>query len=122
MFQKPTLTHSALIISLGFAGGYGIGQIDIETLVRHTTDAYINRYVSMSGSRQQQVIYYVYSRAADTIIADVSNLSGVITIEKVKPRNLYDVVIDYPRRREVVKALKALPQVSAVFTVPLMCH
>lgn len=85
-------------------------------------ESYTNRYLTMSGSQRTQITYYVYSKQKDTIESEVMSTKGVLSIKQDGPENLYDVVIAYPQRREVVKALKELPGVLTVFTVPLLCH
>ena len=109
-------------MALGFGAGFGLGKINVDALVRYTTDAYVNQYQLMSNARREHITYYVYSRQADSTIEAAKLIPGVVTIEKAGPEHLFDVVIEYAQRREVVNTLRALPQVSTVFTVPLMCH
>ncbi|MEM7260171.1 MAG: hypothetical protein AAF404_22580, partial [Pseudomonadota bacterium] len=119
---KPATTNTLLIVVLGFVGGYSLGQINLESVVRHTRDAYINRHLSMSGAERQQVTYYLYSNSPEVALAAVNAIPGVLSTANAGPAKLYDVVIDYSQRRKSVTAIKAIPEVSAVFTVPLMCH
>ncbi len=112
----------ALILTLGFGAGFALGKIDINTVVQHSKDAYLNRYLVMSESRRQHITYYVYSKNAESMRITAESAPGVVTVNETGPDHLYEVVIEYTKRKEVVNALKAIPDVSAVFTVPLMCH
>jgi len=121
LLNRTTTISAALIIIVGFTSGFALGRIDPHTIIRITQESYTNRYLSMSGAARQKITYYVYSKPA-AVPGLVADVPGVISIEKAPPKNLYDVVIDYPSRREVVRSLRSIPEVSAVFTVPLICH
>lgn len=118
--NHPTMI--VLITILGLVTGFGAGKIDIDTVTQYAKESYINRYLAMSGTERQHITYYVYSRQAHQLRVAVTSIPGVVSVNEVRPDHLFDVVINYPQRRDVVKALKKIPEVSAVFTVPLMCH
>ena len=102
--------------------GWCIGKLDVDRIIQHTTDAYINRYNTLSGVAVTEVTYFLVSDHIDSVKAAALNIPGVIGIEASRINALFDVRVTYEERRNAVSALRDIAKVSAVFTVPFMCH
>jgi hypothetical protein len=129
LISRHSITHlsvelrtAALIVFGGLIAGFGLGKVDINRIVHYTEQAYVNRYLSMSGENRQHITYYVYAEDAALVLPAITEVPGVADVKAAGPERLFDVIIDYTKRREVIRELRAMPAVSAVFTVPLMCH
>jgi hypothetical protein len=102
--------------------GWCIGKLDINRILQYTTDSYINRYNTMSGAKITEVTYYLVSDSIDSVKPQALEIPGVLGIDKSGIDSLYDIRVAYEARRNSVSALRSLADVSAVFTVPLLCH
>ena len=121
MYQLRQIKLYSILISACALAGWLIGNLDFGRIAQHTADAYLNRFNTMSGATVSEVTYYIVSNQ-ETPLQDVMQISGVKKIKASRINTVFDVVINYEQRREAVSQLRDLPEISAVFTVPFMCH
>ena len=113
---------SLFIIPLGFGVGFTIGKLDYNAIVQATKDAYLNRYLVMSDATRQHITYYVWANNSQQLSESATATPGVVSFDNSGNENLFSVKIEFSSRKRVVETLKLLPEVTTVFTVPLMCH
>ena len=111
-----------LLFTACLVTGWCIGKLDINRVLQYTTDSYINRYNTMSGTSLTEVTYYLVSNSIDSVKPQALVIPGVLGIDDSGITSLYDIRVAYETRRNSVSALRNLTGVSAIFTVPLLCH
>lgn len=117
--------RAGLAILACFAVGWLIGGVD--TRVWQSTKAllaetYLNKFNAMSGANVDEYLYYVVSDDGALLQDLVVEDSGIKRLELTDFPALFHIYIDAASKREMLFRLRALPSVSAVFTVPFMCH
>ncbi len=110
------------MISACAVAGWLIGNLNFQSIAQHTADAYLNRFNTMSGATTTEVTYYVISEHGTWLQHNARHIPGIKEINASRLETVFDVVIDYGQRHTAVSQLRALPEISAVFTVPFMCH
>lgn len=119
--MRSILTITSLI-SLCFAGGWFIGTVNISSVKKAVVDSYVNRYHAASGTNVDEVIYYIISSDQTALDEIASADENIRRIENSGYPRLFHVYLSYAQRRETLSALRAHHSVSAVFTVPFICH
>lgn len=115
-------TLATLFIPLCFGSGWMLGRMDMTGLKKAVVDSYFNRYYAVSGTNTEEAIYYVISNNQAMLQEFANTTPDIHRIEYSGYPTLFNVHISYPKRRETVVKLRSLETVSAVFTVPFMCH
>ncbi len=96
--------------------------MDMTGLKKAVVDSYVSRYHAVSGSNTEEAVYYVISENQSMLQEFANTNPDIHRIENGGLPTLFNVHISYPQRRDVVRKLRGLDTVSAVFTVPFMCH
>ena len=112
----------ALLLPLCFAGGWVVGSTDFSSLKKTIADSYINRYNAMTGNNVDEVIYYVISDSRVTLDQLVIDHPAINKVSSAGYPRMYNVHLDYTDRKDTLKTLRQLSEVTAVFTVPFICH
>lgn len=110
------------LIPLCFAGGWLIGSVEFSDIKKAVVDSYVNRYNAASGTNVDEVIYYVVSESQKALDDIATADESIRHIEHSGYPRLFNVYLNYADRRETLKTLRAHESVSAVFTVPFICH
>lgn len=110
------------LIPLCFAGGWLIGKADLTGIKKAITDSYLNRYNAATGTGADEVIYFVVSEDQTELNTIANSNDSIRLVESSGYPRLFNVYINYADRLQTLKALRSLATVSAVFTVPLICH
>ncbi len=131
MLQAPAKTSlsnllfPALLAVALFTTGLLIGRHAdaVWTTVRQATiESYQNRYRVMSESGLDSIIYYVSTKDSSALFSMAEGSGTILDVADTPIKDLYDVRINYATRVETVKSLRALSNIDAVITVPLICH
>ena len=85
-------------------------------------DTYINKFNAMSGANISEYLYYVISDSASPLQQIASAGVGVNRVEATDLPGVFHAYIAAGAKREMLRSLRELPAVTAVFTVPFMCH
>ena len=105
--------------------GWGVGEVDarmygsVKTLLAET---YLNKYTAMSGANIDEYIYYVITDDEQALQRVASEGVGVNRIEASEIPTVFNVHIAAGERQKMLRRLRGMPSVTAVFTVPFMCH
>lgn len=108
-----------------FGIGWGAAEVDAKTWLSVRTllaETYLNKFNAMSGADVDEYIYYVISDDPETLRQVVRQETGVNRIEGTDLPSVFNAHIGSESRRRALSHLRSLPSVSAVFTVPFMCH
>ena len=119
-FATPIILTSALFATGWWTGQYG--QTAWNTVKKATIDSYMNRYLAMSESGVSSIVYYVSTRDASSLLAMADSSTEILAVDETKIDNLFDVRINYSTRVSTVKSLRAMDNIDAVITLPLICH
>ena len=105
--------------------GWGVGEVDtrmygsVKTLLAET---YLNKYTAMSGANIDEYIYYVITDDEQALQLVAHEGSGVNRIEASDIPTVFNAHIAAGERQKMLRRLRGMPSVTAVFTVPFMCH
>lgn len=114
-----------VVVSGLFGGGWLLGRYGDglwNGLVKHSIDAYVNKYNAASGANTDSLIYYVVSSEPAELTALADRYEDIIDVQKTPYRTLFDVQLKRQNRHERLREIRSLQGVSAVFTIPFMCH
>jgi len=114
-----------LLITACFLLGWGAGAVDakmIQSAKSLLAETYINKFTAMSGANIDEYIYYVISDDVAPLQQVVGEASGVNRVEVSDIPTVFHAYIAAASRKEMLSRLRGLPSVTAVFTVPFMCH
>lgn len=76
----------------------------------------------MSGANVDEYIYYVISEDGGILQKMASEASGINRIVASDLPTVFHAYIAAGARHEVLSRLRGMASVTAVFTVPFMCH
>jgi hypothetical protein len=113
-----------LAVPFCVALGWMLAEVDRDTVAsakQLLAETYLNKFNAMSGADVDEYVYYVLGDAEPlrTLVATTAALNR---LEPTEFPTLFNVYIAASERREMLSVLRELPSVSAVFTVPFMCH
>ncbi len=118
-------TRWLLVLPACFLLGWGAAEVDGKTLRSAKSlvaQTYLNKFNAMSGTNVEEYIYYVISDDALTLHQLAEELTGINRIEASDLPTLFHAHIAASERRNVLSRLRSAAAVTAVFTVPFMCH
>ena len=114
-----------VIVPVCFLLGWGGAELDddfVSSVSSLVADTYINKFNAMSGANISEYLYYVVSDDAAPLHQIANAGSGINRIDETDLPRVFHAYIAAGARREMLGSLRELPAVSAVFTVPFMCH
>jgi len=120
-----TTRRGLLLLVACFLLGWGAGAVDGKMLLAAKTllaETYINKFNAMSGANIDEYLYYVVSDDVSVLHQIAGQASGVNRIEATSLPTVFNTYIAAAARHEMLVHLRSLPSVTAVFTVPFMCH
>lgn len=104
---------------LGF--GWLIG-VSAPAMAEHFTTAYLNHYHAATATPNGTINYYVTSSDERSLQQLVDSQANLTELSKTPFDEVYTVQLNAASRSAMVKELRALSSVSAVFNIPLFCH
>jgi hypothetical protein len=122
---KISVGRTGIAIVVCFALGWLAGGVDAK--VWHSTrallaDTYVKKFNAMSGANVEEYLYYVISDDAASLQQFTTDVSGIRRIDATDFPTVFHAYIEAASKREMLSHLREAPFVSAVFTVPFMCH
>ena len=122
---KFSIGRTGMAIFACFALGWLAGGVDAK-LWRSTkallADTYVKKFNAMSGANVEEYLYYVISDDAASLRQFTADVSGIRRIDATDFPTVFHAYIDATEKREMLSRLRSASFVSAVFTVPFMCH
>ncbi len=119
---RSTTVNLVLLVPLFFAAGVALGKLDWQSVSRSFSEAYMNHYLTRSGANVERYIYYVQTDNESALRELGLQHTGILEVESTRYSRLFNVHLTDAARRSSITRLRALDGVSAVFTIPFMCH
>lgn len=115
-------TTILLLVPVLFLTGVLLGKLDWQAVKRNFDEAYMNHYLTRSGANIERYIYYVQSDN-EVALRELQLLRpGILEVESTRYSRLFNVHLTAAARQPLISKLRELDGVSAVFTIPFMCH
>lgn len=117
--------HWVIAPAVCFMLGWSIAELDdswIESTQALLAETYLNKFNTMSGANVDEYLYYVISDDHQSLREFSQQHAGVNRVEQTNYPSVYNVYLNAAARHELLNGLRKLSPVSAVFTVPFMCH
>jgi len=111
----------ALLLLCGWLIGH-YGTAVWSVVQRHSVDAYLNKYNAASGADRDSFIYYVVADNAASLKQLAVARQAILDVSDTSYASLFDVELQARERHKLLKEIRGLDGVSAVFTIPFMCH
>jgi len=113
------------IVPACFLFGWVAGELDrdfFRAAGNLISETYINKFNAMSGANVDEYIYYAISDEIAPLQQLASQTTGINRVEATDLSTVFHVYIAAGSKHEMLSRLRAQPTVTAVFTVPFMCH
>jgi len=114
-----------VVIATCFLLGWVAGEVDgkmLQSAKALLAETYLNKFNAMSGANVEEYVYYVISEDAPALRQFAGQAGGINRVEATALPTVFNTYIAAAAKHQMLSRLRAMPSVSAVFTVPFMCH
>jgi len=120
-----SIPRGLLILVACFLSGWGAAEVDGQMLRSAKAlfaETYLNKFNAMSGADIDEYVYHVISDDPLALQQIADQTGGIRRVEATALPTVFNAYIAATARREMLSRLRAMTSVTAVFTVPFMCH